>query len=105
DWVCWCGARVRGARVPKALHINDSPEDAGGGTEVVLRSPIALLRQRGIHVESFTCADLPDPRLSPLRYIDNRHARQTLAARLDALRPDVVHLHNYYHVLSPGILG
>src|SRR5439155_11825763 len=56
-------------------------------------------------VETFTSADLADARRTPLRYVDNSHARRALAAKLNALRPDVVHLHNYYHGLSPGILA
>jgi len=37
--------------------------------------------------------------------VDNPLARRALAAKLRSFRPDVVHLHNYYHVLSPGILA
>lgn len=89
----------------RVLHINDYPVEAGGGAEVVMSQTSALLRQHGVTVETFTSADLADPRPGPLRYIDNPHARHALAARLHAFRPDVVHLHNYYHLLSPGILA
>jgi glycosyltransferase involved in cell wall biosynthesis len=89
----------------KVLHINDYPIDAGGGAEVVMARTIALLRERGILVETFTSADLADHGVSPLRYVDHTGARGKLAAKLEAFRPDVVHLHNYYHVLSPGILA
>jgi glycosyltransferase involved in cell wall biosynthesis len=89
----------------RVLHINDYPSDAGGGAEVVMRQTIALLRQAGVMVETFTSADLADTRLTPRRYISNRPAQQALAAKLAAFRPAVVHLHNYYHLLSPGILA
>ena len=88
----------------RVLHINDYPIDAGGGAEVVMSRTIALLREHGFTVETFTCGDLEDPRRSPWRYIDNVHARNALAAKLYAFRPEVVHLHNYYHLLSPAIL-
>jgi glycosyltransferase involved in cell wall biosynthesis len=90
--------------MPKVLHINDNPVETGGGAEVVMRSTIALLRARGLMVETFTSANLADARRTPSRYIDNSHARAALAAMLEAFRPDLVHLHNFYHVLSPGIL-
>lgn len=88
----------------KVLHINDYPMETGGGAEVIMRSTIALLRTREFAVDTFTSADLADARRHALRYISNRHARQALAGKLNAFRPDVVHLHNYYHVLSPGVL-
>jgi glycosyltransferase involved in cell wall biosynthesis len=89
----------------RILHINDYPVEAGGGAEVVMSRTIALLREQGLTVATFTSADLAECRRSPLRYVDNSYARCALAAKLTAFRPDVVHLHNYYHVLSPGILG
>jgi glycosyltransferase involved in cell wall biosynthesis len=89
----------------KILHINDYPCDAGGGAEVVMRTTMDLLRGRGVRVEAFTSADLADARRTPWRYISNAHARRALSAKLDSIQPDVVHLHNYYHVLSPGILA
>jgi glycosyltransferase involved in cell wall biosynthesis len=88
----------------KVLQINDYPTTAAGGTEVLLRRTVELLQAHDAEPHLFTVADLPDGRLTPRRYIDNPVARRALAEKLDALRPDVVHLHNFYHVLSPGIL-
>jgi len=56
-------------------------------------------------VELFTAANLDDRRLTPRRYVDNPVARRSLSARLAAFQPRIVHLHNYYHHLSPGILA
>jgi glycosyltransferase involved in cell wall biosynthesis len=89
----------------KILHINDYPVGQGGGAEIVMARTIELLRTRGLTVDAFTAADLADPRLTPWRYLNNAEARWALTARLDAFEPDVVHLHNYYHILSPGILA
>jgi glycosyltransferase involved in cell wall biosynthesis len=89
----------------RILQINDYPIEGGGGAEVVLARTIELLRGRGADVALFTAADLPDRRPGVRRYVDNPIARQALAARLRTYRPDVVHLHNFYHVLSPGILA
>lgn len=65
---------------------------------------LALLRAAGWDARPFTRADLPDQRLSPLRYLNNRVARRALRRALAEFQPDVVHLHNYYHLLSPGVL-
>jgi len=64
----------------------------------------SLLRDRGIDVELFTGDDVPAMRRTPLGYLDSSRARQALATRLESFDPDVVHLHNFYHLLSPGIL-
>jgi glycosyltransferase involved in cell wall biosynthesis len=87
----------------RVLHINDFA--SGGGAEVVMAQTVDLLRASGWQVDVFTSQDLHDRRLTPLRYLDNLVARRALAARLTAFQPDVVHLHNYYHLLSPGILA
>jgi glycosyltransferase involved in cell wall biosynthesis len=89
----------------RILQINDYPPESGGGAEVVMAQTVTLLRQAGLTVGTFTCADLPERRRTPLRYLNNLVARARLGARLDAFRPDVIHLHNFYHVLSPGILA
>lgn len=89
----------------RILHINDYPANAGGGAEVVMGHTIDLLRRRGFTVESFSSAEVADSRLTPLSYVHNAAACAALSAKLDAFDPDVVHLHNYYHVLSPAILG
>jgi glycosyltransferase involved in cell wall biosynthesis len=89
----------------RVLQVNDFPAGSAGGAEVVLASTARLLRAAGWEVEVFTGADLPDRRLTPRRYVDNPVARRALAGRLATFRPDVVHLHNYYHVLSPGVLA
>lgn len=66
---------------------------------------VRLLRQRGLEVDVFTGADVPGLRRTPLGYLSSAAARRALARRVEAFRPDVVHLHNFYHVLSPGILA
>lgn len=63
-----------------------------------------LLRQAGVDVRTFTSTDIPQFRLNPVRYVDNFIARRSLAGTLREFNPDVVHLHNFYHRLSPGIL-
>lgn len=89
----------------RVLHVNDYPATDLGGTEVVMARTLALLRAAGWDARPFTRADLPDQRLTPLRYLDNRVARAALRRTLTEFQPEVVHVHNYYHVLSPGVLA
>ena len=41
---------------------------------------------------------------SIVRFVWNHQAAKRLSKLLDVFQPDVVHLHNYYHQLSPSIL-
>jgi glycosyltransferase involved in cell wall biosynthesis len=88
----------------RVLHVNDYPADDLGGTEVLMARTLNLLRAAGWDARAFTRADLPDQRLTPTRYLDNRVARTTLRRILAEFQPEVVHVHNYYHLLSPGVL-
>lgn len=90
--------------MPRVLHVNDRRPEALGGTEILMARMLQLLRTDGWTVATFTEADLPDGRRTPIRYIHNGVACRALRRKLDSFRPDVVHLHNYYHLLSPGIL-
>src|SRR5262245_28126108 len=89
----------------RVLHVNDYPGGTFGGAEVLMTRTVELLRSAGWDARTFTQADLPDSRLTALRYLSNAVARRALRKSLDEFSPDVVHLHNYYHVLSPGVLG
>jgi glycosyltransferase involved in cell wall biosynthesis len=88
----------------RVLHVNDYPTDDLGGTEVLMARTLTLLRAAGWDAHPFTRADLPDQRLTPVRYLDNRVARVALRRTLREFGPEVVHVHNYYHLLSPGVL-
>jgi glycosyltransferase involved in cell wall biosynthesis len=87
----------------KVLHVNDY--GVMGGCEVLMHLTVARLAAQGHETETFTADEIPDYRRTPLNYIDSRRARGALLARLRAFEPDVVHLHNFYHLLSPGILA
>jgi glycosyltransferase involved in cell wall biosynthesis len=88
----------------RILHVSDFPAEALGGAEVMIARTVALLRAAGWDARSFTQNDLPDSRLTARRYINNRVARLALRKYVEEFRPQVVHLHNIYHVLSPGII-
>ncbi len=76
-----------------------------GGAEEVVHATARLLAARGHEVATLLGDAEGLRRAGPLGYVDSWRARRVLAARLASWRPDVVHVHNFYHVLSPGILA
>lgn len=86
----------------RVLVVNDYGEL--GGAEVVANQSVEGLRDIGVEVSLFT-GDGAGVRRSPVGYLDSRPARGLLRAELEKHRPNVVHLHNFYHLLSPGILA
>ncbi|MEE8154564.1 MAG: glycosyltransferase family 4 protein [Phycisphaerales bacterium] len=66
---------------------------------------MSLLQSRGIEVDLFTADDVEGHRRTPLSYVESSVCKKALAERLAAYQPDAIHLHNFYHTLSPGILA
>lgn len=85
----------------RVLLVNDYRE--GGGAEVVVQAEADLLQAAGHAVECFTGEDAGGRRLTA--YVRNRRAVRRLEATIARFRPDVVHYHNIYHVLSPAVLA
>ncbi|WP_031069318.1 glycosyltransferase [Streptomyces sp. NRRL WC-3742] len=82
------------------------------GENKVVDQEVALLREGGHRVELFerrsdTIAgrSLPGKVAVPLLVPWNPAVRTELAARLRAERPDVVHVHNVFPLLSPSVLA
>lgn len=82
------------------------------GENKVVDQEVALLREGGHRVELFErrsddigSLSLPAKAALPLRVPWNAAVRRELAARLRAERPDVVHVHNVFPLLSPAVLA
>ncbi|GAB2580922.1 glycosyl transferase [Paractinoplanes abujensis] len=81
------------------------------GENVIVDTEIAQLRAAGVEVLPFqrssdSIGELPlaEKALLPLSPIYGRAAQRDLAALLEAERPDVLHLHNPYPLLSPWVV-
>lgn len=81
------------------------------GENVIVDTEIAQLRAAGVEVLPFqrssdSIGDLPAAQkaLLPLAPIYGRAAQQDLSRLLDAERPDLLHLHNPYPLLSPWVI-
>jgi glycosyltransferase involved in cell wall biosynthesis len=81
------------------------------GEDTVVDQEVELLREAGHAVDRFerrsddiASMSLPRKATVPLTVPWNPAARSALAARLRAERPDVVHVHNTFPLLSPSVL-
>jgi len=81
------------------------------GENVIVDTEIAQLRAAGVEVLAFqrssdSIAELPATQkaLLPISPIYGRAAQQDLARLLDEHRPDLLHLHNPYPLLSPWVI-
>jgi glycosyltransferase involved in cell wall biosynthesis len=81
------------------------------GENNVVAQEVALLRQAGHQVDLFerrsddiSDFSLPRKALVPLGVPRNPRARAAFAERLRTERPDIVHVHNTFPLLSPSIL-
>lgn len=82
----------------RVLHLADSLE--GGGAEGVLRSTIAASARFAAAVSTLVA----DGSATPVSYVFSvRNSRRVVRA-LAAFEPDIVHVQNYYHALSPSVL-
>ncbi|WP_354637398.1 glycosyltransferase [Kitasatospora camelliae] len=82
------------------------------GENKVVDQEVGLLREAGHRVELFerrsddiAARSLPGKVVVPLLVPWNPAVRSELAARLRAERPDVVHVHNVFPLLSPAVLA
>ena len=79
-----------------------------GGEDVVAEAEVALLRDAGHEVEFFTLHNKDITRwwqkaATAVLTVYNPWARARLAAKLEAFRPDVVHVHNFFPQFTPSI--
>ncbi|MGB3374665.1 MAG: glycosyltransferase [Microbacterium sp.] len=83
----------------RVLHLADSLH--GGGAESVFRTTIELSRRFAPELRVLTATG----RTTPGSYVYSRRNQRILLAELRSFGPDVVHIQNYYHALSPSVLG
>lgn len=90
-------------RPVRSLHVADidgrSPD--GGGAEIVFDATVRAARQLGHDVTVHTAT----PQRTPLSYVYSRATYGRMRELLHGTRPDIVHIQNYYHFLSPSVLA
>ena len=87
----------------RILYINDFLN--GGGAEVVLSQLMDGVRDEGFSVELFYGEESnASAAVNPFSYIYSRKYRNKLLKMLWEYKPHVIHILNYYHILTPSIL-
>ncbi|MBL5824664.1 glycosyltransferase family 4 protein [Serratia fonticola] len=82
----------------KVLHISDKFE--GGGAEAVFRDTLRISSELGF--ENHTLCS--DGEVSVFSYIFSFKYFFKTVKILNDIKPDIIHIHNYYHFLTPSIL-
>lgn len=85
----------------RVLLLNDYLQH--GGVEVVVQRTARILEQAG-HEVRVLAGDQIISTQSPLGYIASRRCKKAVARAIDEFNPDVIHVHNLYHLLSPAVL-
>lgn len=77
-----------------------------GGEDSVFEAEVELLRARGIEVEAYEVHNDEVAGIAPaslaLKTVWNRASYRDLASWFDGVRPDVVHFHNTFPLVSPA---
>lgn len=86
--------------------------DSPSGENAVVDLEVEAMRARGVVVETyFRCSDeieefsIPEKLLLAASPVTGWSSRRSLRAVLDRFKPDVLHLHNPYPLISPWVLG
>ena len=94
-------------RVLRVLVVHNSYRERGG-EDVVVEAEEALLRSHGCYVERHGAAN--DAIEGPWAKLEaawhapySRAERARLARRIAAVRPDIVHAHNFFPLLTPSV--
>lgn len=79
-----------------------------GGEDVVFEAEVALLRGAGHSVETLTVSNEAIDSLAAriatmLSIADNATGKRLVAEAIDRFRPDIVHVHNFFPLLSPSV--
>lgn len=86
----------------RVLHINDYK--TGGGAEVIVSRLLDLQRERGHDSRLFTGDGISGHQRTVLNYIISPRVAASLGEVLRDFKPDIVHAHNLYHLLTPHSL-
>lgn len=87
--------------MPKILFINDYK--IGGGAEQVVLQTIELLKDT-YDIDYFYGSEIFEQPNNILDYIYSNKYYKLLLDKLNNTKPNIIHIANYYHLLSPSIL-
>ncbi|MGJ8635503.1 MAG: glycosyltransferase [Phycisphaerales bacterium] len=85
----------------RILLLNDYQRH--GGVEVVVEQTARILQQAG-HEVRVLAGDQVVRSQRPLSYIASSPCKRAVSKAIKEFRPDAIHIHNLYHLLSPAVL-
>lgn len=85
----------------KILFINDF--NIGGGAEIIFNQTISICNDNFI-CKKYVGAEQVSKLKNVFSYIFNIQDKKRMDEVLLEFKPDIIHIHNYYHILSPSIL-
>lgn len=87
----------------RIVYINDFKY--GGGAETVFRDTYNLMKKEdGMYCDLFYGSENSVVPSSIFSYLFSFKTYTKLKQKLSSFKPDIIHLHNFYHYLSPSIL-
>ena len=94
----------------RVLQVYNRYRSGGGGETIVVHSTMDLLARRGHEVrllerDSLAVRTTTDKLVTAVTGVYSFAAEREMTASLRAWRPDIVHVHNLYPLLTPSILG
>lgn len=92
----------------RVLQLNDyhpARPATRGGCEVIVELIDTLLSARDFRTSLLTSQELSTKLWTALDYVHSYASARKLRAAIRECRPDVAIVHNYYHRLSPSVLG
>jgi glycosyltransferase involved in cell wall biosynthesis len=102
-----CAAPRREGGVMRVLQLHNHHSGPGGGAMEVLAHEAELLEAAGHDVEQFTLPPAEELGLSAVRAgakaVWNVEAAREVRKRITAFRPDVVHVHTPFPLMSPAV--
>ncbi|AKD03914.1 glycosyltransferase family 4 protein [Pontibacter korlensis] len=91
----------------RILQIHNFYKQAGG-EDTVFEQEAQLLREHGHTVEQLTFSNnnvvgIKDKLKAALGVVYNVQSAQTIGKAIEGFKPDVVHVHNFFPLVSPGV--
>ncbi len=79
-----------------------------GGEDVVYQNETQLLKSFGVEVEQFNCSNdnvdgLRGKLIAAINCVFSISVKRLIEFKLCELKPDVIHVHNYFPIISPSI--
>src|ERR1700686_4667027 len=92
----------------RVLVVHNFYQNPGGEARIV-GEELAMLERNGVEVDLFAATNddirgIQGKIAAALRVVYSPRARRALSQKLAAYLPDVVHVHNFFPLLSPSIL-